>query len=131
MCSVVTFRCSVIIFMRSVVFLGVRRCSAVCGGKKTHRYQYRVKNNRGDKRYWEGIVALCPATINTHWETITKSANYHKHVPNSARVKSEAVINIIKGRCIKATTPIPTKVKKYTTVTSNYSKPLVNNINFR
>jgi hypothetical protein len=117
--------------MRSVVFLGVRRCSAVCGGKKTHRYQYRVKNNRGDKRYWEGIVPLCPATINTHWETITKSANYHKHVPNSARVKSEAVINIIKGRCIKATTPIPTKVKKYTTLTSNYSKPLVNNINFR
>jgi hypothetical protein len=93
-------------------------------------YQYRDKNNRGDRRYWEGIVPLCPATISTHWETITKSGNYHTHVPNSARVKFEAVINIIKGRCIKETTPIPTKLKKYTTVTSNYSKPLVNNINF-
>jgi hypothetical protein len=59
-------------------------------------YQYMVKNNKGDICYWKCIVPLCPATVNTHHETITKSANYHTHAPNSARVKVEAVINIIK-----------------------------------
>jgi hypothetical protein len=50
-------------------------------------YQYMVKNNRGDKRYWKSIVPLCPATVNAHYETITKGANYHTHAPNSARLK--------------------------------------------
>ena len=59
-------------------------------------YQYMVKNNKGDRCYWKCIIPLCPATANTHYETITKSANYHTHVPNSARVKAEGVINIIK-----------------------------------
>jgi hypothetical protein len=59
-------------------------------------YQYMVKNNKGDIFYWKCIVPLCPATANTHYETITKSANYHTHTPNSARVKAEGVINIIK-----------------------------------
>jgi len=67
-----------------------------------------VKNNRGDRRYWKCIVSLCPATVNTHYETITKSVNYHTHVSNSARVKTEAVINLVKERCIKEMTPIPT-----------------------
>jgi hypothetical protein len=30
------------------------------------------------------------------------------HVSNSARVKTEAVINVVKERCIKEMTPIPT-----------------------
>ena len=59
-------------------------------------YQYMVKNNKGDRCYWKCIVPLCPATVNTHYETITKSANYHTHAPNSARVKAEGGINIIK-----------------------------------
>ena len=59
-------------------------------------YQYMVKNNKGDICYWKCIVPLCPATVNTHYEIITKSANYHTHAPNSARVKAEGVINIIK-----------------------------------
>jgi hypothetical protein len=42
-------------------------------------YQYMVKNNRGDRRYWKCIVLLCPATVNTHYKTVTKSANYHTH----------------------------------------------------
>ena len=50
-------------------------------------YQYMVKNNRGDKRYWKSIVPLCPDTVNDHYETITKGANYHTHAPNSARLK--------------------------------------------
>ena len=50
-------------------------------------YQYMVKNNSGDKRYWKRIVPLCPVTVNTHYETITKGANYHAHAPNSARLK--------------------------------------------
>jgi len=50
-------------------------------------YQYMVKNNSGDKRYWKRIVPLCPATVNTHYETITKGANYHIYEPNSARLK--------------------------------------------
>ena len=29
-------------------------------------YQYMVKNNRGDRRYWKCIVPLCPTTVNTH-----------------------------------------------------------------
>ena len=59
-------------------------------------YQYMVKNNKGDTCYWKCNVPLCPATVNIHYETITKSANYHTHAPNSARVKAEGVINIIK-----------------------------------
>ena len=59
-------------------------------------YQYMVKNNKGDRCYWKCIIPLCPATANTHYETITKSANYHTHAPNSARVKAGGVINIIK-----------------------------------
>ena len=59
-------------------------------------YQDMVKNNRGKRCYWKCIVPLCPATVNTHYETITKSANYHTQAPNSARVKVERVINIIK-----------------------------------
>jgi hypothetical protein len=51
-------------------------------------YQYMVKNNKGDRCYWKCIIPLCPATASTHYETITKSANYHTHVPNSARVKA-------------------------------------------
>ena len=50
-------------------------------------YQYMVKNNRGDKRYWKIIVPFCPATVNAHYETITKGTNYHTHAPNSARLK--------------------------------------------
>jgi hypothetical protein len=37
-----------------------------------------------------------------------KVANYHTHAPNSARVNAQTVINTIKERCIKETTPIPT-----------------------
>jgi hypothetical protein len=59
-------------------------------------YQYMVKNNKGDTCYWKCIVPLCPATVNTHYQIITKTANYHTHAPNSARVKVEGVINIIK-----------------------------------
>ena len=59
-------------------------------------YQYIVKNNKGDRCYWKCIVPLCPATVSTHHETITKSANYHTHAPNSANIKAEGVINIIK-----------------------------------
>jgi hypothetical protein len=65
-------------------------------------YQYMVKNNKGDRCYWKCIVPLCPATVNTHYQIITKSANYHAHAPNSARVKAEGVINIIKeGKTIQ------------------------------
>ena len=59
-------------------------------------YQYLVKNNKGDICYWKCIVPLCPATVNIHYEIITKTANYHTHAPNSARVKVEGEINIIK-----------------------------------
>jgi hypothetical protein len=55
-------------------------------------YQYMVKNNKGDICYWKCIAPLCPATVNTHYEIITKTA----HAPHSARVKVEGVINIIK-----------------------------------
>ncbi|VDI62638.1 Hypothetical predicted protein [Mytilus galloprovincialis] len=71
-------------------------------------YQYMVKTTRGDRRYWKCIVPLCPATINTHYDTVTKNANHHSHPASTIRVKAEAVLNIMRERCMKETTPIPT-----------------------
>jgi len=44
-------------------------------------YQYMVKNNRGDRRYWKCIVPLCPATVNTHIRLSPKvpTTGIHKH----------------------------------------------------
>ncbi|CAC5402834.1 unnamed protein product [Mytilus coruscus] len=70
--------------------------------------QYMVKTARGDKRYWKCIVQLSPATINTHYDSVTKNANHHSHPPSTIRVKAEAVLNIMRERCMKETTPIPT-----------------------
>ncbi|VDH92730.1 Hypothetical predicted protein [Mytilus galloprovincialis] len=68
-------------------------------------YQYMVKTTRGDRRYWKCIVPLCPATINTHYDTVTKNANHHSHPASTIRVKAEAVLNIMRERCMKETTP--------------------------
>ena len=71
-------------------------------------YQYMVKTTKGDRRYWKSIVPFCTATVNTHFDNIIKLGNHHSHAPNTARVKAEAVLNTIKQRCAKETTPIPT-----------------------
>ena len=70
-------------------------------------YQYMVKTTRGDRRYWKCVVPLCTATVNTHMDNITKQSNNHTHVANTARVKAESVLNIIKKRSASEATPIP------------------------
>ena len=120
-------------------------------------YQYMVKNNRRGRRYQKCMVPLCPATVNTHYETITKSANYHTHVranrhrpwhTNSSYSQTSSMemalsildqLNLLNStHCTQWSTMscthssldyYPVKVKKYTTVTSTYSRLLVNNIN--
>jgi len=71
-------------------------------------HQYMVKTSRGHRRYWKCVVPQCSATINTHYDNITKMGNYHNHAPNKSRVKAENVINKMKERSIKEATPIPT-----------------------
>ena len=71
-------------------------------------YQFMVKTTRGDRRYWKCIVPQCPATVNTHYDNITKFGNNHTHAANTAKVKADEVLQMIKQRSIKETTPIPT-----------------------
>ncbi|CAC5391472.1 unnamed protein product [Mytilus coruscus] len=61
-------------------------------------YQYMVKTTRGDRRYWKCIVPLCPATINTHYDTVTKKRKPPFSPTNSKFLEIDGLLST--GNCV-------------------------------